>query len=948
MNGPARRALARLAALALTLTMAPGVWAQGCGPLPGAYAFYAGGKISLDKDTTVNGHGVEGGSTEGDTAIAPDGSRVSGVPLDLPALDPAVFPANDSTLKADAEDSPFSAGTAVFYAEVKVAKDRTVTFSGGGPFHIGKLDAAKDVTLRLGAGTYYLGVLQADQDFRLEVTSGPVVIHVGEKLQVAMDASLNPTGTVADLRLYLHEDAVFQADKDLEFTGVVYGPDAAKVQIDKDADIRGTMAVGGEVDLKKDTAITYSPADQAAVADITTCEDSASGLHHLRLVHDGAALTCLPEAVTVLACADADCATPFPGEVQVTLSPGGWVGGDTHTVAAGAATLQLRHTTPETVVLGIPTASPLPDNPTRCIGAGVDGACGLPFAAAGFAVALPPGVACAPVTATIRAVRTGDDGVSCAPAFTGPRPVELWTGHLNPATGTRTLVVDGVTTGTTAPGVSATLDFDASGRAALEVRYDDAGQVQLNARYQGSGEEAGLLLGGAGTTVFRPLALALYSPDPAASCPAADATCTPFAAAGAPFELRARAVCGPADGDLTDNPVTPNFTLAGIPLSHQVVAPAGGSTGSLGVATFAIAAGDGGEHVIPAQTLSEVGVFTVSTPVLDYLGTTVPAATSPPLGRFVPAHLELHSPQAGTLANGCPGFTYSGQQAGGVGAVTHLTPPQVDLTARNGAGATTRNYTGAFAPLAPTHVTVSPPAADAAQVGTSDTPVGVAATLAPGTLTDLGQLAPGDPDHAPGTHRYRMSLADHFRYLRDANARIAPFTARLRFPIAGVVDGDGVTATGLPMDLESDGAQVRFGRVALTPAHGSDLSDLVLPVTIEHFDGVRFVANPDEDGLCTAPTATDLTLAKVPPSLPDPTLDAIASGRGAVVFPCAAGGCTTGYVDVTLDLAGYPWLRYDWDNDDGLGDGPFDDDPGARASFGIYRGSPAVIYQREP
>ena len=53
----------------------------------------------------------------------------------------------------------------------------------------------------------------------------------------------------------------------------------------------------------------------------------------------------------------------------------------------------------------------------------------------------------------------------------------------------------------------------------------------------------------------------------------------------------------------------------------------------------------------------------------------------------------------------------------------------------------------------------------------------------------------------------------------------------------------------------------------------------------------------------------------------------------------------TGFVDTTTVLGATGvitpamWLRYDWD-----GDGEHDDDPSARASFGIFDGDPVQIY----
>jgi MSHA biogenesis protein MshQ len=56
------------------------------------------------------------------------------------------------------------------------------------------------------------------------------------------------------------------------------------------------------------------------------------------------------------------------------------------------------------------------------------------------------------------------------------------------------------------------------------------------------------------------------------------------------------------------------------------------------------------------------------------------------------------------------------------------------------------------------------------------------------------------------------------------------------------------------------------------------------------------------------------------------------------------GAGNDGSVDLHYDLsgAGIPWLQYDWDND-----GTHDDNPTARATFGIYKGNKHIIYIRE-
>ena len=57
-----------------------------------------------------------------------------------------------------------------------------------------------------------------------------------------------------------------------------------------------------------------------------------------------------------------------------------------------------------------------------------------------------------------------------------------------------------------------------------------------------------------------------------------------------------------------------------------------------------------------------------------------------------------------------------------------------------------------------------------------------------------------------------------------------------------------------------------------------------------------------------------------------------------------------GTVDIVVNLgasgADLPWLRFDWPSDGNL-DGALDDDPSARATFGIWEGRDHLIYTRE-
>ena len=179
------------------------------------------------------------------------------------------------------------------------------------------------------------------------------------------------------------------------------------------------------------------------------------------------------------------------------------------------------------------------------------------------------------------------------------------------------------------------------------------------------------------------------------ACLAGDATCAAYQKAGVPFNLTVQGACWTVDGqtDFSGDPITPNFQMAAIPLSANLVAPFPGTNASLGVPTVTIGSGDGGTKTV-SQSVSEVGVFTISVtpPALGYFGLTIPGSTTPNIGRFTPDHFGL----TGTLqtrsdllpATGST-FTYMGEPM-----LATLT-----LTAYNAADLPTQNYAGLFARL---------------------------------------------------------------------------------------------------------------------------------------------------------------------------------------------------------------------------------------------------------
>ena len=218
---------------------------------------------------------------------------------------------------------------------------------------------------------------------------------------------------------------------------------------------------------------------------------------------------------------------------------------------------------------------------------------------------------------------------------------------------------------------------------------------------------------------------------------------------------------------------------------------------------------------------------------------------------------------------------------------------------------------------------------------------------------------------------------DAFMYSRVSAE--GPFTANtlLTFAGAGLIDADGVCYDGDgdgncegTFNNDDDfvfgnigGANLRFGRLRIDTEVSSEQIAMNVPLLAEYYNGTSYVLNPDDQ--CTGIARTELTLASPFQSAETDgdvqiceaggtstmtvTNDPFASGDGNLVFTPPGANCE-GYTDILIDLSvlGLDHLKFDWDDEDGMNNGPYDDDPSGRATFGILSRPKEVIYTREP
>lgn len=424
--------------------------------------------------------------------------------------------------------------------------------------------------------------------------------------------------------------------------------------------------------------------------------------------------------------------------------------------------------------------------------------------------------------------------------------------------------------------------------------------------------------------------------------------------AGRPFRIAATAHNASAA-------VTGNYSGAPAASLTGCELPASGCTlGALATGAWSSVSGSGAVTTLNA-TYSEVGAFRMKLVDASFAAVDAGDGSSPAemtiesaefgVGRFVPDHFDLvaaNTPVFKTFNDttcGTRSFTYVGQPFG------YQTLPQATITAKNAAGDVTLNYAGALWKLAASGATQT----YAALTGTLDTGL-VGMPLASETGGGRGTLT--------------ANGADLIAFTRSLP--VAPFSADINLSLSirdsaeSGLTGNGIIETATPAvftDIVFDaGDQMRFGRLAVSNAHGSEL--LALPVAIEtqHWTGAGFTRNTVD--FCTRLAANQVALTTWRRNLD--TCETSASlagrfnaGRGNLRFS-APGQDNSGSVDlaVRLDGAGggsgcvggaatpalgadQSWLQGRWSG------GAYDQNPTARASFGLHRGSRAQIYVRE-
>lgn len=737
-------------------------------------------------------------------------------------------------------------------------------------------------------------------------------------------------------------------------------------------------------------------------SDMAPAHSCPPPLDHYEVWLPSTSLTCMPTTVTVNACStnSSTCsvATNVNGTAAITSSAG-TLGSAVLSFSNGVATTTLSlpgGTDPTTVNVSVSAESTAAANARQCCPNGgscyAANSCPTTFNRAGFIIASSAGGGSATVpsqtagtassTFYLRAVRSSTSTQACEAALSGSNSVN-WAYQCNDPTscsGSNLMSVDNtsgtVTTiqrnnnGASLSYTAVPMVFDANGNAPFTLKFGDVGKTTLSFNRTVNGD---LVSGSSNAFVTRPASFTVTAVANAASPftanpAAASAAGLAFVAAGAPFSATITAVT-------STGAATPNYgkesTPEGVQLVPTLVLPSPGIAGTMTNGTVAGGSFSNGVATVNNLSFSEVGIITL-TPAVgdgDYLGTgNVAGTTTGNIGRFTPANFALSAVlPMHRSALACPApstFTYVGEnfQVG------------FTLTAKNAAGNTTQNYAGSFAKFDLS----AAGGYKLAGIAGSTTFKGAGLNTALGAGTPLWNAGVASTQASGGSAAIAgvTLVASAVR----GNTPGGPYNAQ--FGIAPA-DSDGVGMATLDLDTDSPANGVdsallgqiplRYGRLRLQNGVGAANRALTLPLAAEYWDSTTGAFTTNTLDSCTSVTAANLSFGNFRKALTSadavmsPSAVSLVSGRATLKLQ-APGSSHVGSLDLAIALgsganpadssclktssnwtpvlaaatgANLAGLRGAWCGSTATSD------PSARATWGLYRGSDGVVFQRE-
>lgn len=762
------------------------------------------------------------------------------------------------------------------------------------------------------------------------------------------------------------------------------------------------------------------------IANLQVCSytQKTVSLHHLEIDHDGTA--CGSDTVTIKACADLNCTALYGGSVTMNFTASGGSGtslsqSNPITFTGGQTQVTVTQSGSATLTLAATATSPSTANSTTCY-AGSTSTCTLVFQSTCFDAVEVNASANTPIYTKLAGTSFNLDvlalsgGSTINAGYKGTVNVALV--NPNASSGNCTDTNSSTLTGVTiSPSSNYTFTGNGAGKDQGRHTYTfTSTSAASNVKVRIYDTSIGKPVCSSDNFSIRPAQLNLSAATTDTPPISLGSTIFPLSTklnAGGNFTISATPVTTGGSSITAGYTGTPVFNSTGVTAHDNTTVSVGASSGNTLTGVFSAATGgaasgtfqynDVGAFSVAANTIIDSSFTAVdqvtgvvngvdhgttgdcgSASVSNTLsssryGCNITSGNLQNVGRFYPDHYEVSTTMTASCNGSNGAFTYMDMWTGGGGSTLGV---YLDVRAKSANGSTTSR-------LVPSYSTYYSPLPTITVDGVSGTTTGLLSRLSNPTFPTPawdGGTGSGVPVGGAFTVQSATSAgqAANFIFNRQTTGPDGPYdafaiTTSISDPDQSKITYFNGSAITPASSVTSSTTRIRYGRLKLGNAFGSELLPLVIPFTAQYWDSsLGWLTNTlDTCTTLSVPTSANgfltfyatsstnqLTSSYLAARMRDSTGALISSGTGVFgVGGASFGGngrltltgtssSTTGpgvghygYVDITPTVPSY--LKFPW------GGGAYSDatggsyrSPSSRATFGTYKGPP-TIYIRE-
>jgi MSHA biogenesis protein MshQ len=721
----------------------------------------------------------------------------------------------------------------------------------------------------LAAGEYNCPAMNFSKDMYIVVTS-PLTVHVNGNFTASKNfivtqgqpLLLDVNGTVTfakDMNAYMN----IKSTGSMTFAKntIVHGNlnSGNNITINKDSAVFGNVFAQNVLKVGKNSSISGSCSYSSSNYTCSSVTPPGT-VDHFLVEHDGTGLTCAPADVTVWACSAANsggtCPTSTAGISGTLLVNNGaaTIASYPFTIAAGQsyASVLVPYAGTKTIQFSTSKAG------TTCWD-GDSASCVFTYNDSGFDFNVPHHISATTQTVDIFAVAKAQGSDTCAPAFTGTKPVSFTCGYVDPATspqGTARPVVlqSGGSSVALACGATQTINiaFDSAGKGQFTLSYADVGKIQLTASYPAAS------MTGSSSFIAYPKSFSVTYPTPPA----------PTIIAGDVFKAMVTALNDAGS-------VTPNYGREAVPenpvLTGKRCLPEPGDDGAF---TYKFASFSGGAGIADS-TWGEVGTIDVLAKSTSYLGVAIDAQGSSNVaggssctgafGRFRPHHFTTQ------LVDPAHAWAYSGEPF----------PVRVNGFSLQGTPTNNYNVIDGFHQDVTFSAWGVPPDPNTGNPGPG--------AVAPIPVTKAKLV---DPIDAMGAVIDGAVVGNPAYTFDQTKLPVKPTWIYVR------AESEGASSK----DFDEAKIQIRTGRLRISNAFGSAGSNLSIPVRVEYWSGSSWLLNQDDNYTTLLPTAIALSTTLSGVSAQGTVKITNGVGNFTLKHPSGSGAAAVGTVRMAANL----------------------------------------------